>query len=802
MTKILDIFADKLDLSPDEHRDIKTWIVDLDVDRNTLNNITTMSGGGAAIAHGNVQIDFANGITLKNPSTGNRAIHLDPDGDAWFGKNIDSFTDTTFFIISNDQKYDGQTYEEGDLLVGSHRTGKANMWWDASTGKLYFRSGTTVAGTIGTGGIDFELGSIGGWNFNATTLYDDNNSIIMDSANEKITIGDGNSIIIDGANEIIKSENYSAGAAGFQISGANGDAEFNNITARGTFRTSVFQKDNIIATGGDLIVSRNAGEVRTDATTPASTGSNFDLHIKDDDSDVGIASTNDVLRIKGFNGSALIDVWVTVDGVTNFTGFSVYNCNLESGTSKTIESGMGVVNYGPSGAGILHLEAGSTTTRMRVATHAGSPWTTLTNQVVLGNLRGIYGTGANDRYGIGVGDYSGGNYMSYNAETSGKFIIKSGTGALSITGDGIAITDADDATSRISWFYDSSGNLQFMGNVYGNYQSGDDTATTWVNTVADTGASTPTDWTNAQSMLVGQNVTTNDMGRVTAHSDGYVFIEAQDNSVQRAYLEVKNTGYFWLYGSPDGVDIAYVYAPGNGSLTHLATDTITLNSANLIHLPNKGLYVGSTGTASQVDGDGVFTNDLNVRGGLRVGGTTKDTTVGDATIENDLQVKGGLGLGNVGKITTNGRMKVQEKIYVGDGVTIGSTSLGPPTNGLRVVGDAYTIAWVAWTAFAAGFSSVTESTYYKRFGNWVFISVDIYGTSNANTFTFTLPVTAETTPPQVFTVRRRDNGTYGIGTVYLNGSTCSVRRAAGTTTNNWATSGDKSVTFTCFYQAA
>jgi hypothetical protein len=85
------------------------------------------------------------------------------------------------------------------------------------------------------------------------------------------------------------------------------------------------------------------------------------------------------------------------------------------------------------------------------------PWSGYLNSEILkvriGNMAGSFGLGAVDQYGFGVGDYAGGNYMSYNAETADAFILKAGSGALEIAAAGItfnATTIYSDATS-LDW---------------------------------------------------------------------------------------------------------------------------------------------------------------------------------------------------------------------------------------------------------------------------------------------------------------------------------------------------------------
>lgn len=77
-------------------------------------------------------------------------------------------------------------------------------------------------------------------------------------------------------NEWIQSANFVAGSAGWQIK-ANGDAEFNNITIRGTFKTASTGRRVEIGTSGDVTSAKFfSGDVNEDApgriTTEAGTG--------------------------------------------------------------------------------------------------------------------------------------------------------------------------------------------------------------------------------------------------------------------------------------------------------------------------------------------------------------------------------------------------------------------------------------------------------------------------------------------------------------------------------------------------
>jgi hypothetical protein len=140
---------------------------------------------------------------------------------------------------------------------------KVGFFIDGQTGKAEF-SNVFVSGTIIA-----ATGTIGGWTINLTSLSTAN--IILDSLNQRITVGAGaqividgltsqirvgagGEIIIDGAGKYIKSSNYVSGVfgTGFYL---NSDLlEVGNIEARGLIRTAVFQKDVVNVMGGNFCV--------------------------------------------------------------------------------------------------------------------------------------------------------------------------------------------------------------------------------------------------------------------------------------------------------------------------------------------------------------------------------------------------------------------------------------------------------------------------------------------------------------------------------------------------------------------
>jgi hypothetical protein len=447
MTSVIASIIDKyLMMLPGDRNMMEREFTRLETTVRDVGTAVGQSGHITRVTAGNVIFGETDGIKLLNPSIGRYSIDLQSDGDAFFGSDTSAPDHTALAIFSNSQRYNGELFGAGDLLVGDNSSGKANLQWDASTGRLNFRGGTTTNAYISAAGylnatgatisgtITAAAGSIGGWTINADNIA--KTGIILDSGDDAIYVGaSAPRLVIDGANKVIKSSSYASGVSGFSINGATGDAEFNNITARGEIRTAVLAYGEIQATAGTLGVFKSAGKLREDRMTQA----NFNIDIEDPATGhVQLFAVNDILRIKDTSG----DFWLRVNSAINLGTYYRYAVTLMSGSAgATIRTGAAVADYGPSGTGFITLSADGTvgsSANMTIATHAGSPWSAQTALVRLGNLNGSYGISSN-YYGIGLGDYAAGNYLRY--ETNGGFALKAGGNKTTLDANGLWISD-------------------------------------------------------------------------------------------------------------------------------------------------------------------------------------------------------------------------------------------------------------------------------------------------------------------------------------------------------------------------
>jgi hypothetical protein len=139
----------------------------------------------------------------------------------------------------------------------------------AANFKLDGSGNLTASNATLSGTITASAGSIGNWLISGSQLQSKTGTIILDAANEVITLGSGITLdgltqqilvgqdvprlVIDGAAKTISSSNFVTGLRGFQLNGNTGGAEFDSITVRGELRASVFTIGEVHAIGGSFI---------------------------------------------------------------------------------------------------------------------------------------------------------------------------------------------------------------------------------------------------------------------------------------------------------------------------------------------------------------------------------------------------------------------------------------------------------------------------------------------------------------------------------------------------------------------
>lgn len=259
----------------------------------------------------------------------------------------------------------GQIYNNG-------WTGRYGIAVTRGIGNYYFRADTDINGAN-------YCSQIAGWDFNATQIYSTGCGLIL-CATGAIQTGD-----------------FVTGNKGWRID-CNGNAEFNNICARGAIRTAVFIKDQISVVGGCTLI-RPAGVT----CLPNYACSNYSFVFESTEQ----FNIGDIIRVK----DGLNDWWGTV----HFKNDHAVNATFNSGINGWYhQAGQAVVNYGPANSGGIMLNGQAP--YIDLYTHDGTPWNGTCSRVRMGNLNG-WGDISSNVYGIAIGSPTG-NYLRYDATSS------------------------------------------------------------------------------------------------------------------------------------------------------------------------------------------------------------------------------------------------------------------------------------------------------------------------------------------------------------------------------------------------
>ncbi len=221
----------------------------------------------------------------------------------------------------------------------------------------------------------------------------------------------------------------------------------------------LFVTDSIHVEGGWFIVGHDAGTIAADITA-----------ITDDDVGFGKAmALNDFVLFRGILQVEYMKVGTLVSG----TRYNVTR-NLDGSGEDNWPEGMVFLVLGNTGDGRIELVANQSDSPKISILEQGATYSASTEFVRIGNMRDAYGIGANDFWGLGVGDFSGGNYMKY--DDSGGFVVKSGDGAVQIDEDGIKIesgtTFGQGDPDEITFYDDPMSNGYVTGGIQTRSQRG------------------------------------------------------------------------------------------------------------------------------------------------------------------------------------------------------------------------------------------------------------------------------------------------------------------------------------------
>ena len=261
----------------------------------------------------------------------------------------------------------------------------------------------------------------------------------QDTSNYLIAYHDGTNAKLDKVvagvttNLISAAATYSAGAVlRLIIDGTNGLLYYNNVKVAlgvvtvpaSTYTLHGLYSTNTSNTFDNLTIWPRGTNNEHRWLGSLQDGSGAQIQVKDSPTGhLPLFAAGDILRLKAFTGSAVVDNWLRVDNAINTSNgvtYYTYNVSLMNGSSATFPAGAAVVDYGASGSSWISLSSDGTigsAPNISMGTHAGSPWSTTTLLTRLGNLNGAYGYVVNT-YGVGFGSYGVAGQTSITLDTT------------------------------------------------------------------------------------------------------------------------------------------------------------------------------------------------------------------------------------------------------------------------------------------------------------------------------------------------------------------------------------------------
>lgn len=672
--------------------------------------------------------------------------------------------------------YPGFLYNDELWMLAGVENDVLKVGINLEDGKLYAEE-AVISGTltVGTGSV------IAGWEITSTeiTKTTTNVGISIDSSVPAIYVGDlaGDHIVIDGANQRIRSSNYVAGASGFNIDSDTGDAEFNNIVARGMIKTAVFQKDTISSVGGTVVVLQSEALALDMGPTDGS-----DLYLAEDVLNIG-----DILRMK----DGVDDEWMLVDDVDIDLGLFRYTVLRDragvyaSGANPAWKKGQAVVNYGQSGDGGIELVAGATPA-MNVFDHSGSPWSSL-RQIVVIDEQGIIFDNLSDviRFKDSTGVYDGthGTAMYGEAADDSFAIVNRKAGkALQFF---IKLTDA--STPYLKWY---------------EHPSEANTAKLEINA-----GSTST-----------QVVIANDIYLSTNKDGATTIFNERSSDIDFRIESAANSNAFFLDAGNEAIH--FFGSSGGSSLLTVDDGTDKRLEIGADHYFPRRDASNPNGFWNEANQDMDFTfESVNQSALLKLdAGADKSTSFNwDGWSKRD---ETWTRTGDHSFTVSGDRTAIYRKgtkVRYNDGATdygvIGASSHAAGTTTITLITtSSYAMAATTitdtylsyienpegfptsfgFTQSYTGFSvNPTQTITWTTVGNRLFLGIQTLanGTSNATTFTMSLPITVAVNAIDFANVR--DNGTEKLGVGYAAGTTSTLTYYNGTFGTAFTNSGSK-----------
>lgn len=239
----------------------------------------------------------------------------------------------------------------------------------------------------------------------------------------------------------------------------------------GTLKTVVFEATEVNVFNSSFMVAKSSAALGQAETFAANEGA--DTFLANETSRFAVG---DFVMLKDVDSTT----WLEVTGIGSDP---TINVTVKSGGGESFASGCPVVNFGPSGQGLmLHtsvdISIGGVAFNgpcIGLFSHAGVPWTTCTEYGRLGNIIGWGGFTGADKWGLGLGKYAA-SYPNFYVDASAgvmglriydtdyiKFDYAAGSPVAQIAGEleiasggGILIGPGTKDSDLTGWYFDDT----------------------------------------------------------------------------------------------------------------------------------------------------------------------------------------------------------------------------------------------------------------------------------------------------------------------------------------------------------
>lgn len=391
--------------------------------------------------------------------------------------------------------------------------------------------------------------------------------------------------------------------------------------------TVIFAQNTVTISGARQVWGHNCGTLGAALSDSADT------------CDFGQAMTvGDWVEMRAYGQVEYFLVGTNVSGTTYRIGNSGSGArNLDGSGANTWPAGTPYLVLGASGDARVEIDAGGPYIR---TLEQGATYGAATEYVRIGNMRNAFGVGANDYWGIGLGDYAGGNYLKY--DDAGGFEMKAGDGGVTFDTNGISINQG--AASYLRWMNGASEvcSLYFLeSDILGSdlvfYNNGAKSSKYFT-------------FSGGSVRILSSNLYVDGgihIGGTADPGDNNLIVDGTATIAGTAYIgDTTNANTTLGLTINQGAADDEILALKSSDVAHGMTDVTETDTYGTL-TKSQGTSGGLTITGFK-DGDGVAGHALGLNGRLGMAADTAKTTSAYGVVVLTARIKSGTGVADVG----------------------------------------------------------------------------------------------------------------------------------------------------------